>query len=137
MGKNRKEECMRHIVALFGESEKGHFEKPHILKDLPQLIDQLGNPPPESEGLFFAIQALLYEREIIYFRVREEGFSKINYLAGLKYLGNQEKIKRLHALCLPGVGDTEILDASSPICAIHKSHLITTQKDLYDYLTSH
>ena len=127
---------MRHVVALFGESEKGQFKKPYILRDLPQLIDILGNPPPESEGLFFAIQALLYEREIIYFRVQEEGFSKIDYLNGLKYLRNKEKIKKLDAICLPGVGDTEILNASQPICEIHKSHLITSQKDLYDYLTA-
>ena len=127
---------MRHVVALFGESEKGQFKKPYILKELPQLVDLLGNPPEESEGLFFAIQALLYQREIIYFRVAEEGFSKNDYLTGLQYLSSRGKVDKLDALCLPGVGDTEILDASNPVCEIHKSYLITTQKDLYDYLTS-
>jgi hypothetical protein len=124
---------MQHVIALFGESEKGHFEKPHIVKDLPELIDLLGNPPPESEGLFFAIQALLYEREVLYFRVQEEGFSKSDYFSGLKFLQNKE-IKQLHALCMPGVGDAEILNASHPICEIHKTHLLITQKDLFDYL---
>ena|SRR3989338_2992394 len=128
---------MRHVVALFGESEKGQFKKPYILKELPQLVDLLGNPPEESEGLFFAIQALLYQREIIYFRVAEEGFSKNDYLTGLQYLSSRGKVDKLDALCLPGVGDTEILDASNPVCEIHKSYLITTQKDLYDYLTAH
>lgn len=123
---------MRHTVALFGESEKGQFKKPYILHELPQLVDLLGNPPPESEGLFFAIQALLYKREIIYFRVQEEGFSRSDYLAGFKHL---EKVKKLNALCLPGVGDMEILQASNPLCEIHKSPIISTQKDLFDYLT--
>ena len=128
---------MGHVVALFGEAEKGEFKKPYTLKVLPQLVDLLGNPPRDSEGLFFAIQALLYEREIIYFRVEEEGFSKEDYFSGLNYLRNREKEKRVDALCLPGVGDREILDSSSPICEIHRSHLITTEKDLYDYLTGH
>lgn len=127
---------MRHTVALFGESEKGQFQKPYIVRELSELIDHLGNPPPESEGLFFAIQALLYERELIYFRVIEEGFSKEDYFSGLKFLENQAKIKQLHALCLPGVGTPEILHATKTVCEMHKSSLITTQKDLYDYLTS-
>ncbi|OGN63757.1 MAG: hypothetical protein A3E80_01705 [Chlamydiae bacterium RIFCSPHIGHO2_12_FULL_49_9] len=125
---------MRQVVALFGEAEKGAFKTPHILKALPQLVDQLGNPPKESEGLFFAVQAILYERELIYFRVAEEGFSKIDYLAGLKIL--QNKPKKINALCLPGVGDAEILEASHIVCRMHRSFLITSQKDLYDYLTS-
>lgn len=124
---------MRSVVALFGEAERGQFKTPHVLKEMPQLIDLLGNPPPESEGLFFAIQALLFQRELIYFRVEEEGFSHSDYFTGLKYL---ETVKNLHALCMPGVGDPQILDASQNLCHIHKSLLITNQKDLYDYLTS-
>src|SRR5690242_2169149 len=99
---------MRHTIALFGESEKGEFKKPYILHELPQLIDFLGNPPEGSVGLFFAIQSLLYKREIIYFRVEEEGFSRGDYMIGFKYL---EPLKQLHALALPGVGDIEILEA--------------------------
>lgn len=128
---------MQHVVALFGEAEKGQWKIPYRVRELPELIDLLGNPPEESEGLSFAIQALLYEREVIYFRVQEEGFSKEDYFSGLSILKNQKKIRQLHALCMPGVGDKEILDASHPICELHKSHLITTQKDLYDYLTGH
>lgn len=124
---------MRHVVALFGEAEKGQYQKPYIVRELPQLVDLLGNPPPESEGLFFAVQALLYERELIFFRVQDEGFSKADYYSGLKFLKDQTH--PVHALCLPGVGDVELLDAFQPICALHKSHVITSQKDLYDYLT--
>lgn len=127
---------MKQIVALFGEAEKGAFKTPHILTRLPQLVDLLGNPPGESEGLFFAIQAILYNRDIIFFRVAEEGFSQLDYFSGLKYLGNREKVKQLNALCLPGVGNPEILSGSTEICHLYKSFLITNQKDLYDYLTS-
>lgn len=124
---------MRHTVALFGESEKGQFKKPYILHELPELIDLLGHPPEESEGIVFAIQALLYKREVIYFRVKEEGFSRGDYIVGFKHL---ETLKQLNALCLPGVGDAEILEASQHLCELHKSHIISTQKDLFDYLTS-
>lgn len=125
---------MRHKVILFGEAEKGAYKTPHKVKELPQLMDRLGNPPPESEGLFYAVQALLYEREIVYFRVVEEGFSHPDYYFGIQYL--EEKEKGIHALCLPKVGDPELLNAFQTLCQKHKSVLITTQKDLYDYLTS-
>jgi hypothetical protein len=127
---------MKQVIALFGESEKGAFKIPHILTALPQLVDLLGNPPTESEGLFFAVQAILYNRDILFFRVAEEGFSRIDYMSGLKYLNDREKVKKVNALCLPGVGDPEILAASESICHLHKSFLITNQKDLYDFLTS-
>jgi hypothetical protein len=127
---------MKQVVALFGEAEKGAFKMPHVLRKLPQLVDLLGNPPVESEGLFFAIQAILYNREIIFFRVEEEGFSKGDYFLGLKHLSDREKVKKVNALCLPGVGDPEILAFSESVCHMHKSFLITNQKDLYDFLTS-
>ncbi len=125
---------MRQVIALFGEAEKGGWDKPHRVKELPELIDLLGNPPQESEGLFFAIQALLYKRDVVYFRVQDEGFSKEDYFSGLNHLKNKDSIKDLHAICMPGVGDTEILNSASPICEIHKTVLIITQKDLFDYL---
>lgn len=127
---------MKQVVVLFGEAEKGAYKVPHQLRQLPQLLDLLGNPPGESQGLFFAVQAILYNRELIYFRVAEEGFSHLDYHHGFKYLGDREKVRQIHALCLPGVGDPEILSASNSICQIHKSLLITNQKDLYDYLTA-
>ena len=126
---------MQRVVALFGESEKGHWGKPHLIRRLPELIDFLGHPPLESEGLFFAVQSLLYEREVLYFRVQEEGFSVPDYLLGFHILKNKEKFQNLHALCMPGVGDREILDASQRLCWHHKAHMIITEKDLYDYLT--
>lgn len=127
---------MKQIIALFGEAEKGAFKIPHRLTQLPQLVDLLGNPPGDSEGLFFAVQAILYNRDILFFRVAEEGFSRIDYMSGLKTLEDREKIKKVNALCLPGVGDPEILAASEDVCHLHKSFLITNQKDLYDFLTT-
>ena len=126
---------LRSTIALFGEAEKGQFQKPYLVREMPQLVDALGNPPKESQGLFFAIQALLYQRDLIFFRVEEEGYSLSDYLHGLKYLEDKEKIKTLNAICLPGVGEPAILNASQSVCELHNSLLITTQKDLYDYLT--
>ena len=130
------ERVMKQIIALFGEAERGAFKTPHSLNQLPQLVDLLGNPPPQSEGLFFAVQAILYYRDILFFRVAEEGFSRLDYMSGLKYLGDKNKVKKVNALCLPGVGDPEILSVSEEICHLHQSFLITNQKDLYDFLTS-
>ena len=127
---------MKQVIALFGESEKGAFKIPHVVGKLPQLMDLLGNPPEESEGLFFAVQSILYNREVLFFRVAEEGFSRLDYFSGLQFLSDREKVSQVNALCLPGVGDPEILAASEGICHLHKSFLITNQKDLYDFLTS-
>ncbi len=123
---------LRPTMALFGEAEKGQFRKAYVLRELPQLVDALGNPPKDSQGIHFAVQALMYRRELIYFRVEEEGFSGEDYFFGIKHL---KSVKRLHALCMPGVGALEILEASRLLCERHKSLLLTSQKDLYDYLT--
>lgn len=125
---------MKQVIALFGESEKGQLKTPYCLKTLPELMDFLGHPPPESEGLFLAVQALLYERELIYFRVEEEGFSVADYLAGLRYLEDLKKIRELGAVCLPGVSNDELIQFSLSVCEIHRSSLIMNEKDLYDYL---
>jgi hypothetical protein len=125
-----------HTVALFGEAEKGRFKKPYFLRELPHLVDALGSPPQDTLGIFFAVQTLLYKRELIFFRVEEEGFSFPDYFYGLNYLQTHEKGKILNAICLPGVGEPKIIEASQNVCEIHKSFLITTQKDLYDYLTA-
>ena len=128
---------MKHIIVLFGEAEKGQFQKPYHVNSLGELVDSLGQPPAESQGLFFAVQSLLYQRKLIYFRVAEEGFGFSDYYQGFQYLAKEkESIKNIHALCLPGVGDAKILDASEPLRETHRSLLITNQKDLYDYLTS-
>lgn len=123
-------------IALFGEAEKGSYDSPMYCQTLPQLVDQLGNPPQDSQGLFYAVQALLYHHHLFFFRVREEGFSQSDYFLGLRFLQKQDLISQVAAICLPGVGDFEIIEAMTPLCAIYHRILITTESDLYDYLTA-
>ncbi len=128
---------MIYTVALFGESEKGDFRKAYYCQNLVQLLDFLGGPPSEEcQGLKFAIQAILYQREVIFIRVHEEGFSTNDYLKGLVLLEDRRSIPPLSAIGLPGVGNTEIIEATTPICETHQSFLILTQHDLYDFLTN-
>jgi hypothetical protein len=127
---------MRHVVFLFGEAEKGEFCTPLLCKSLPQLAEELGNPPQDSKGILYAVQTLMYERELIFFRVKEEGFSTEDYMRGIKLLQRKDAFSPLSAICMPGVGSGEIIDATSTICSLHKSFLIIDEKDLYDYLSS-
>lgn len=124
-----------YTVALFGEAEKGDFRTAYFCRTLAQLMEFFGNPPPESRGLHYAVQALLYHRNLIFFRVREEGFSHQDYLSGLNHLQKNDEISEIAAICLPGVGDSTILKAIHPICALYHSILITNEADFYDYIT--
>ncbi|MCH1429632.1 MAG: hypothetical protein L7U87_02615 [Chlamydiales bacterium] len=127
---------MGHSVALFGEAEKGQFNTAYFCYSLPELLDSFGNPPESSLGLHFAIQSLLFNQNLIYFRVEEEGFSVKDYLLGLKFLKKYDQISNISAICLPGVGNSEILKEVTPICQAHNSLILTSESDLYDYLTS-
>ncbi len=127
---------MVHTVALFGEAEKGDYKTAYFCQTLSQLMDHLGEPPKESQGLHYAVQALLYRRNLIFFRVEEEGFSTQDYLLGLHFLENRQLIEELSAIFLPGVGDAGIIQATSPVCDVHKSLLITNESDFYDLITS-
>lgn len=122
-------------IALFGEAERGEFRTAYFCQSLPQLVDYLGNPPPESKGLYYAVQALLYHHQLIFFRVREEGFSLQDYLLGLRLLETDELLTKISAICIPGVGDSEIIRVVTPVCKVNHSILITTESDLYDFLT--
>lgn len=123
-------------IALFGEAEKGNFQTAYFCQTLQQLVDYFGNPPPHSSGLYFATQSLLYHHQLIFVRVKEEGFSYPDYFSGLSLLEREEPAK-LAAVCLPGVGNKEILQIMTPFCKAHHSILITTEPDLYDYLTAY
>lgn len=127
---------MHETLALFGEAEKGNFNTAYFCESLPQLMEVFGHPPPESQGLDCAIQALLYQRKLIFFRVEEEGFSYQDYFLGLRVLQRKNLLEDVAAICLPGVGNAKIIDTVIPICELHKSVIITTESDLYDYLTS-
>ncbi len=125
-----------HSIALFGEAEKGKYETPYYCESLTQLVDYFGHPPQESIGLYYAIQALLYNRSLFFFRVKEEGFSQKDYLTGVKLLENNQIISRISAICLPGVGDSAIIQAIIPLCINYHRILIINESDLYDYLKS-
>jgi hypothetical protein len=122
-------------IALFGEAEKGEFEAAYYCRTLTELADHLGNPPPNSLGLFYATQALLYRYNLLFFRVKEEGFSLQDYVQGSKLLSEKRETLQLSAICIPGVGSKQILDTIQPICHSYHSILIVNEGDLYDYLT--
>ena len=123
-------------IFLFGAAEKGERCTPLHLVSLEHLLDILGHPPENSEGISYAVQALLFQHGLIYFRVAEEGFSTDDYIQGLKLLRQKPLEKTLHAICMPGVGDQEIIQAATPICHMYQSILIISEKDLYDFLTA-
>ena len=123
-----------YTIALFGEAEKGEYHLPYLCNNLSQLVDFFGNPPKQSRGLFYAIQALLYNRRLLFFRVQEEGFSLADYLSGVSFLKKHQIETDISAFCLPGVGDSEILEAVTPVCQAYHSFLITNEADFYDYL---
>lgn len=127
---------MRHTIFLFGEAEKGEFCSPLVCKNMPQLVDLLGNPPHESRGIPFAVQVLLYKRDLIYFRVREEGFSSQDYMRGLRLLQKKELSSSLAAIGMPGMGDPGVINPIQQFCAKQKALLILSPTDLYDYLTA-
>ncbi|MBA3239556.1 MAG: hypothetical protein H0T62_14605 [Parachlamydiaceae bacterium] len=124
-----------YTVALFGEAEKGEYHTAYYCNNLEQLADNFGNAPLHSMGLYYAIQAVLYHRDILFFRVREEGFSIQDYYYGVKLLETQRSFPNISAICMPGVGNSKIIEAAAPLCAVHHSLLIISEADLYDYLT--
>ncbi len=124
-----------YTIALFGEAERGEFRTAYFCQYLEELDEYFGNPPNQSKGLYYAVQALLFKRNVIFLRVAEEGFSIQDYLSGLKMLEEQRVIPHLDAICMPGVGDQEVLNAAQPICELYHAILITNEADFYDYLT--
>lgn len=128
---------MRHTIFLFGEAGKGEFCSPKLCESVYQLAEKFGNPPEGSEGLSYGIQMLLYDRLLIYFRVKEEGFSLPDYKQGLKMLKNQKAFPKLSAICMPGIGDADIINRAIALCFLYQSLFLTSQKDLYDFLTSY
>jgi len=123
-------------VALFGEAEKGALDTVYFCPSLPVLFERLGEPPDDTKGLFFAIQALLYNRAVIYFRVREEGVSLNDYQFGMRLLRNlKSPIICLAALFLPGVGEEGLISEGISLCHEQHSLLIVRESDFYDYMT--
>ncbi len=127
---------MKSTIFLFGEAEKGEFGIPIFCNSLPQLFDLLGNPPEETLGIPYAIQSLYYKEELIFCRVKEEGFSLKDYIKGLSLIRKKPLKSPIQAILIPGVGDKKIIEAAVDVCSLYQSLLVLTEKDLYDYLTS-
>lgn len=123
-----------YTMALFGEAEKGSYRVPYYCESLPQLADYFGHPPPESWGLHFAIQGILFKRKIIFFRVEDEGYSVQDYFIGMRALEKHIGVSHLEAIGIPGVGNSEIIEALTPLCQQYKSILMVTEKDFFDYI---
>lgn len=130
---------INHTIALFGESEKGDFHRGHYCTSLDQVVDTLGNAPPDTQGLYYATQVLLFRKDLLFFRVHEEGFSQSDYFEGLEYLQEHllPEIPPLAAICAPGVGNEEIIEDILSLCSLYNSVFITNEADLFDYLAIH
>jgi len=126
---------MKHTIAIFGESERGSLEKLSYLNSLPSLVENLGQATENGRGVHMAIQAIMYQRDLIFFKVSEEGFNLEEYLAGFHLLESKSSDLNLAAIALPGVGDRNIIDRALTICEIQKSFLIIKEQDLYDFMT--
>lgn len=122
-------------IALFGEAEKGAFNTIYYCTTLQHLSYYLGNPPHDSKGLYFAVQALLYHNNLLFCRVKEEGYSASDYLNGLQLLEQAGHRAKISAICFPGVGSCGIISAASALCTAMHCVLVTNEADFYDYLT--
>jgi hypothetical protein len=118
---------MKSTVFLFGEAEKGEFGTPFPCRSLPHLLETVGNPPEESLGIQYAIQALHYDRTLIFCRVKEEGFSIKDYMQGCRLIKKGPFGPHLQAVFLPGVGDQEIIEAALDVCRLYNSLLVLTE----------
>lgn len=123
-------------IVLFGEAEKGAFQQGYFCENLKELAELLGNPPENSLGLYYATQAILYHYALIFFRVKEEGYSIDDYLKGVEILHKSPLIHTNKAICTPGVGNPKILNSLTDLCLAYHQLLITREQDLFDYLTS-
>lgn len=105
---------------------------PICCKSVAELCDLFGQPPIESHGIECAIQTLLHACDLVFFRVRDEGFSQEDYLLGLELLRTNTLPLSTPpaAICMPGVGDSTLITACPPHIL-----LILSPQDLYDYLT--
>lgn len=126
---------MKDVVTIFGESEKGPLGTLLSIDSLPKLAESLGVPTDGSEGLHLAVQTLMSNKTVLFYRVTEEGSNIAEYARGLKLLQELE-MPTLVALALPGIGDPEIQHLAKALCKAKHSILIVNQRDFYDIMTS-
>lgn len=126
---------MKFTVAVFGEAEKGSFESAYLCSSLTDLYNNFGHGRDSPSGISLAVQAIMQGYDILFFRVKEEGFFIDSYFFGLHFLNTQTSLTNIIALALPGVGDFNIIEASLALCRKLKSLLLFSDQDLYDFLT--
>ncbi len=123
-------------IALFGEAQKGDFSDLVTLHSLEKLHEVFGMPPGTTQGMWFSIQFLMQNEMIYFYRVKEEGFSSHCYHQGLNVLEKQILQYPLKAICMPGVGDRDIIDRATNLCKRRSIIFLCTQSDFYDYATN-
>jgi hypothetical protein len=126
---------VKKTIAIFGESKEGPLHTFIHLRSLPHIVESFGNPTETGLGIHLAIQALLFQREVLFYRLEEEGFQKDTYELGCHLLEKHPKKEELTAIALPGVGDTLILSFAQKVAAPIGALLLITAKDLYDFTT--
>ncbi|WP_201456456.1 hypothetical protein [Chlamydia sp. 17-3921] len=124
---------MKSTIALFGEAEKGSYDIAYLCRNLTDLHDHLGET--NCEGITLAIKTLMHDFNVMYFRVKEEGYCIDSYFFGFHFLNTQTTLKNIIAIALPGVGDQNIIEASLSLCQKYKSLLLISNQDFYDLLT--
>ncbi len=125
----------KRTVIIFGESKEGKAQNLFFINSLPNLAVGLGEPTATGVGIHMAIQALLLKKEVLFYKVTEEGFNADQYLFGFKLLEKESQNLSIAAIALPGVGSSEILDIAKNQCELHKTLLILNESDLYDFMT--
>lgn len=124
------------MLFIFGQSEKGVLCRPTLCYQLPELFQFFGHAPEMSQGLYLAIQSLLFQKPCIFFRVEEEGYSVKDYLKGLDILKSDWQSIHIEAIGMPGVANGDILEKTERLFHKRRSLILLTEKDLFDYLTS-
>jgi hypothetical protein len=124
------------LIALFAESEKGHYERGVLISTPAELLQMFGHPPREGQGMLFAIQALHYQQPLLFFRVKDEGFSTPDYRGGLHWMEENVESQQLGAICAPGVGSHDILNPLFEFSLRSKALLLTTERDFYDFINA-
>jgi hypothetical protein len=117
---------MKPTIFLFGESKKGSFGSPLMCHSLENLCDYFGDPVEETLGIHYGVQTLLYNKDLVFCRVKEEGFSRSDYINGFSLLRKQAWTPQLQAIFIPGVGDEEIVEMATDVCHLYKSLLVIT-----------
>ena len=116
-------------LAIFGQTEKGSLGSVYAIDNLTELFNKLGCATIDSKAIFYAIEAIYYDRKVLFVPVKEEGSNLEEYREGIKKL----KQHSVDAIFVPGVGNASLLSfATSTLKAV----VFMTGEDTYDYLTS-